>query len=77
MIRERLAVLTQALHPSPPYSASLCEQCQVDLPRFVTDELAGRSVDVWYPETAVHLDNCPRCLHEYELLSQLMVTGLQ
>jgi len=56
------------LHQLPE---AFCLRCKEQLPLFVGDELAGKSVDTLYPETAVHLDVCPICLHEYEELVRL------
>ena len=54
----------------------LCEQCQEALPLFITDELARQPIDTLYPDVARHLDECPRCLAEYEALSQLTELAL-
>ena len=55
------------------------ENCQFfwdDLYLFVSDEAAGRPVDELYPEMAHHLDCCPACLAEYELLAHLFHTAI-
>lgn len=63
--------------PQPAVTlTSFCEHCQTVLPLFVSDELAGRVVDIQYPEIAHHLDLCPVCLAEYEALSRLAVAAL-
>jgi hypothetical protein len=71
--------LWQRLQVSVPDSPSgpgqrFCRQCRTALPLFVSDELAGRPVDRLYPDVAYHLDACPQCLAEYEMLSLLMET---
>lgn len=55
--------------------ADQCRQYQEALPYFITDELANLPVDSLYPETAVHLDICPACLHEYEALVHLALAS--
>jgi len=51
--------------------AEQCQRCQENLTVFVGDEMARLAVDDLYPETAVHLDICPTCFHEYENLTAL------
>lgn len=55
------------------------ESCQAYIDRlyiFVSDEAAGRPVDELYPELAHHLDCCPDCLAQYELLAKLFYTAI-
>jgi hypothetical protein len=56
------------LPPLPRLSSEHCLNCQAELPLFITDEMAGLAVDTLYPQTAVHLDICPTCAHEYQAL---------
>lgn len=49
-----------------------CSACRDELPLFITDELIGESVDLLYPTTARHLDQCPACVAEYEMLAMLL-----
>jgi len=53
-----------------------CPRCQDMLALFVTDELAGEIVDSLYPDVAFHLERCPVCLQEYEILAHLLYTAL-
>ncbi|MCZ7674286.1 MAG: hypothetical protein M5U34_47720 [Chloroflexi bacterium] len=72
--RTRLAAAL-SLPPLPRLSSEHCLSCQAALPLFITDEMAGLAVDALYPQTAVHLDICPTCAHEYEALTFLTRTA--
>jgi hypothetical protein len=68
--------LTALVSAEPPLAGPEgCRHCRTALPRFVSDELAGRPVDRLYPSVASHLDVCSRCRAEYEMLSLLMDTA--
>lgn len=72
-----LSRLAAQLRLPPIYQlpAEPCRRCQEALPGFVSDEMAGLAVDEMYAETAVHLDICPACFHEYEALTALAWTA--
>ena len=66
-------LLAQLEDPQPLFIVGRnCGACREELPLFVTDELIGEPVDTLYPKTAQHLDQCPVCLVEYELLAALL-----
>lgn len=62
------AVLRQYLKGEDEES---CQACIDRLYIFVSEEAAGRPVDKLYPEIAQHIDCCPTCLAQYELLANL------
>lgn len=77
-MRHNTQVLGQQLHElrKQPFPLSFCASCQVDLPLFVSDELAGMAVDTLYREIAYHLDLCLVCQMEYESLATLTTNSL-
>lgn len=70
-------LLLQLEDPQPLFVVGQdCDACRDELPLFVTDELMGKSVDTLYSKTAQHLDQCPVCLVEYELLATLLAESI-
>jgi hypothetical protein len=53
-----------------------CVSYQIELPAFVSAELAGNPVDQIYADLASHLDVCVICLGEYEALADLTASAL-
>jgi hypothetical protein len=70
----RLADLLRRAEEPEPFAG--CRRCREALPRFVSDELAGRPVDSIDPATAAHLDLCRECLEEYLALAHLLAAAL-
>lgn len=53
-----------------------CTHVSVQLPLFISDELAGLDVDALYPQVAAHLDLCTSCMDEYVALSEMLHAAL-
>ena len=71
---ERRQALARLLGPSEPELG--CDECFVELDRYVELEVAGRDADAAVPGLRAHLDGCPACREEHESLRAL-VSGEQ
>jgi anti-sigma factor RsiW len=58
--------LARVLGPGKPQVT--CEQCFELLDRYVEGELRGADADAAFPGMAAHLEGCPACRQEHELL---------
>jgi hypothetical protein len=62
--------LRQALHRllGPAESEVGCDVCFDELDRYVELELAGKDADAAVPGLRAHLEGCPACREEHDLL---------
>jgi hypothetical protein len=58
--------LARVLGPGRPELS--CEQCFALLDRYVELELAGTQAEARFPGMEAHLEGCPACREEHELL---------
>lgn len=58
--------LARLLGPDRPEMT--CEECFAALDRYVELELAGRDAAALLPELQAHLEGCPACREEHDLL---------
>jgi anti-sigma factor RsiW len=58
--------LKRLLGPGRPEVS--CEQCFASLDRYVELELAGTEAEERFPGMEAHLEGCPACREEHELL---------
>lgn len=70
--RERTPWRRLATQLRTPDATVSCGLCLEELPLFVNDEMAGRTVDDLYPAIADHLEVCSNCLKAYVALSRLL-----
>jgi hypothetical protein len=58
--------LARVLGPGRPELS--CEQCFAAIDRYVELELAGSPAEAHFPGMEAHLEGCPACREEHELL---------
>jgi hypothetical protein len=52
-----------------------CEECFAELDRYVEAELAGSHADERVPGMRAHLDGCPACREEHDLMLEFVQAG--
>lgn len=67
---ERETVLARLLGPVGPELS--CEECFVELDRYVELDLAGSDPDRHVPQMRAHLKGCPACEEDFRSLKALL-----
>src|SRR5690349_19566752 len=50
----------------------MCDECSKLLPAYVEAQRAGQALPLHFAQVTHHLEGCPRCQEEYELLLSLV-----
>ena len=66
-------VLGRVLGPGAPELS--CDECFVEIDRFVELEIAAEDADAGVPGMRAHLAGCPACAEEYRSLRDLLTDG--
>jgi hypothetical protein len=64
------AILAALLGPEQPEIG--CDECFVELDRYVELERSGADADAALPGMAAHLEGCPACREEHASLRELV-----
>jgi hypothetical protein len=67
---KRDELLGRVLGPGAPELT--CEQCFVELDRYVELEVAGEQADEQVPGMRAHLEGCPACAEDFRSLRDLV-----